>query len=140
MKDSAYSTYRDGEYIEVPPIDKLCLALKEKFLRQEEENERLKAKNKELLDEHYKDNELAALKEENKRLEKLIIRGFSISEEDDAKIKEWLDNHECRFKSMRNSKIGGPGPTEYRFSIIPGIGYNSYVRCKCGKEFCFHEE
>ena len=42
MADVRYSTYRDGEYITVPPMDELCLALKDKFMRQEETIESLR--------------------------------------------------------------------------------------------------
>lgn len=33
-KDNEYFAYRDGKLVDVPTIDKLCLALKDKFMRQ----------------------------------------------------------------------------------------------------------
>lgn len=43
--DNKYWTSRDGQMVTVPPIDELCLALKEKFMRQLEDNQRLKEEN-----------------------------------------------------------------------------------------------
>ena len=36
MSDNSYCAYRDGKFVEVPKIEDLCLALKDKFMRQEE--------------------------------------------------------------------------------------------------------
>ena len=46
MSDNSYCAYRDGKFVEVPKIEELCLALKDKFMRQEECNQYLSEENK----------------------------------------------------------------------------------------------
>lgn len=133
--DSNYYTYRDGKYINVPPIDDLCLALKDKFLKQEEQIKQLKNKIDYLSKENFKDEELKSLKEKIQILEREKCQGFFISDKEQEAIRKWHDNHDCKYKGTRLQ-----GTSEYKFSIIPGIGYNGYVKCSCGKEFCFYEE
>ena len=48
MSDNSYCAYRDGKFVEVPKIEDLCLALKDKFMRQEERNQYLSEENKKL--------------------------------------------------------------------------------------------
>ena len=48
MSDNSYCAYRDGKFVEVPKIEELCLALKDKFMRQEERNQYLSEENKKL--------------------------------------------------------------------------------------------
>jgi len=102
--------------------------LQERISSLSKENERLKS-------EHYKDDEIAKLKSDNDRLRSDLIREFGVTEGQEKKISAWMDNHECRYSGTRLHGI-----QDYRFAIISGIGYNGYVTCNCGKEFCFYEE
>lgn len=118
--DHSYSSYRDGQYVEVPPIDKLCLSLKDKFLRQEEENQKLREENKYLKSEHYKDETIAKLKEELDQVTKDLYRGFGISKEEYEKIREWKKSH----SKVNTGAIGGR--YEYRF-FPTGIGTSGKI-------------
>lgn len=115
--------------------EKLIKELGDKFTQLEAQNKRLKEENRLLKSEHFKDEELARMKTTMDQLQSDLIRGFPISEKEESKIKQWLNSHDCIYKGTR---LGGV--SEYRFGIIPGIGYNGYAKCTCGKEFCFYEE
>lgn len=135
MKDGQYSTYRDGEWVSVPPIDKLCLALKEKFMRQEERIEYLEKENKELKDSAYAEKEMAKMKDQLNTLLADYHRGFSISKEEQAKIHSWMEQHE-------KEHPGGHGVSggKYTYEFCPtGLGTIGYVKCSCGKKFCFQD-
>lgn len=143
MTDARYSTYRDGEYIMVPPIDELCSALKEKFIGQEEEIERLKEEIKNLKDEHWKDNELQSMKEQYDEMKEDYYRGFPISKEEKEKINAWINKHEKEKHSCsendfsRGGAIGGC----YCYTFIPtSIGVFGSIKCSCGEKFTFQEE
>ena len=85
MVDVRYSAYRDNKYIEVPPMNELCLALKDKFMRQEEKIEHLEEEIKKLKDENWKDNELQSMKEQYDKMREDYYRGFPISKEEKEK-------------------------------------------------------
>lgn len=129
--DNTYSTYRDGKYIIVPPIDDLCLALKDKFLRQEEQNNYLKEENKRLKDEHYKDEEIKKLQEKIQELESR--RSFVISKEAQERINNWLKDR----KRVYTGAIGG----RYEYHFLPtGIGtVGKIVDTLTKEEFIFQD-
>lgn len=99
------------------------------------ENSILREENNNLKSEHYKDSELRSLQEKYDQLKKESINGFPITDEELKKIKEWQTTHKCKYRNTRLCGID-----EYIFGIIPGIGYNSYVKCNCGEKFCFYQE
>lgn len=142
MADGRYSAYRNGEYITVPPMDELCLALKDKFMRQEETIESLREEIKRLKDENWKDNELQSMKEQYDKMKEDYYRGFPISEEQDKKIKEWIDKHEKekhprpKWSCPRGGAIGGC----YSYHFVPtSIGTFGTIECTCGEKFEFQE-
>ena len=139
MADVRYSTYRDGEYIMVPPIDELCLALKEKFIGQEKKIEYLQKEIKKLESEHWKDNELQSMKKQYIEMNENYQRGFPISKEEKEKINTWINNHEKEKHngSPRGGVIGGC----YFYIFIPtSIGVFGSIQCSCGEKFTFQEE
>ena len=113
-------------------IDKAISEIKNKYEVLERENKLLREANSELKSEHYKDEELQKIKQENDELRKELVRGFPITEKEQLAINNWLVSHDCT-KVKR-------GIDSYNFGIIPGIGYNGSVKCYCGKEFCFCTE
>ena len=143
MADVTYSTYRDGQYINVPPMDELCLALKDKFMRQEETIEVLRDEIKRLKDKNWKDEELQAMKKNFDKMQKDYWRGFPITEEEDKKIKEWINKHEeekhprTKMDYMpRGGAIGGC----YSYHFVPtSIGTFGTIKCTCGEKFEFQE-
>ena len=96
MSDYTYTAGRDGKTVTVPPIDELCLILKDKFLRQEEENQRLKEENRKLKEGIWEKEEIARLKAENKRLFDDWKRGFPITERQWEKLQKWKSHYEGR--------------------------------------------
>lgn len=109
--------------------------IKKKYETLEIENQRLLKENKQLKSKHYKDEELIRLDEENKKLHKQLSLGFPVSQEEHDKIEEWAKNHDCIYNGTKLK-----GVSYYKFGVVPGIGYNGYVTCVCGKEFCFTGE
>lgn len=143
MADVRYSAYRDDKYITVPPMDELCLALKDKFMRQEEKIEHLEEEIKKLKDENWKDNELQSMKEQYDKMREDYYRGFPISKEEKEKINAWMDKHEKEKHPRpensfpRGGAIGGC----YTYRFVPtSIGVFGTIKCSCGEEFTFQEE
>lgn len=135
MSDHAYSTHRDGIYVTVPPIDKLCAILKEKFLRQEEDNERLKQKIKDLESGVFAEEEMAKMKLNYESMKKDYYRGFPISEKEMDNIRKWIGEHEKEHPGGHGAVSG-----KYTYEFTPtGIGTFGCVKCSCGKKFTFQD-
>lgn len=126
----SYSFCSDGKNIDKPIYEILN---KYKYL--ENSNKKLMEENKRLKSEHYKDEELSTLKKQIDEQNEKLVNSFVLSKEEVGKIQEWMKNHECTHQGMKIK-----GVSEYIFRTIPGIGYNGYAKCSCGKEFCFYEE
>ena len=143
MVDVRYSAYRDNKYIEVPPMNELCLALKDKFMRQEEKIEHLEEEIKKLKDENWKDNELQSMKEQYDKMREDYYRGFPISKEEKEKINAWINKHE-KEKHPRPEKSfprGGAIGGCYSYHFVPtSIGVFGSIKCNCGEKFTFQEE
>ena len=142
MADVRYSTYRDGKYITVPTMDELCLALKDKFISQEEKIEYLEEEIKRLKDENWKDNELQSMKEQYDKMKEDYWRGFPISKEEKEKINAWINKHEeekhprPKMDYPRGGAIGGC----YSYHFVPtSIGTFGTIECTCGEKFEFQE-
>ena len=134
--DIEYSAWRDGKFVTVPPMDELCAILKEKFEAKEQRIAYLEKENEHLKSEHYKDDEIKQLKEENKRLQEDYWRGFPISKEEEKAIDDWWKKHREE-KHNGNTYSGAIGGSlEYRF-IPTSIGTIGEVVCSCGEKFCF---
>lgn len=143
MTDIRYSAYRDGEYITIPPIDELCLVLKDKFMRQEEKIEYLQKEIRKLKDEHWKDNELQSMKKQYNEMNENYQRGFPISKEESEKINAWINKHEKEKHSYseNGSPRGGAIGGCYCYTFIPtSIGVFGSIKCSCGEKFTFQEE
>lgn len=113
-------------------ISKQLQDIKEKYDYLLEKNDRLQAENDRLKGAHYKDSELAVMKEKCERLEKDLLRGFPISEEENEKIKKWYDFHKMENPQREH------GCLEYRFTPT-AIGTFGTVICACGVQFLFQE-
>ena len=127
MTDIRYSAYRDGEYITIPPIDELCLVLKDKFMRQEEKIE------------YYK----KSMKKQYNEMNENYQRGFPISKEESEKINAWINKHEKEKHSYseNGSPRGGAIGGCYCYTFIPtSIGVFGSIKCSCGEKFTFQEE
>ena len=89
-----------------------------------------------LRSEHYKDDKLKEMKTEIDMLTKQLERGFFISEEQDKKIKDWIEKH-TKEKHAGSSYAGAIGG-RYEYIFIPtGLGVIGTIKCTCGDEFEF---
>ena len=131
-KDYEYSANRDGEFVTVPPIDKLCLILKDKFLRQEENNEYLREENKKLKEGILEKEEIARLKKDYETMREDCYRGFPISEDEKKAIDEW----KTKYKDRHYGAIGG-GFT-YKFTPT-SLGTIGVIVGPDGDEFKFQD-
>ena len=67
------------------------------------------------------------------------MRTFTITDEQEAMIKEWQANHECKFRDARfgGRYVGAVGGADtYQFTPT-GIGTVKSVKCACGARFDF---
>ena len=134
MSDNSYCAYRDGKFVEVPKIEDLCLALKDKFMRQEERNQYLSEENKKLKEGIWEKEETARLKAEYEKMKHEYYHlGFPITEEEKEKIDEWSKTHECTTRGTR-----AQGYRTFLFSPTE-LGIVGKVKCSCGKTFIFRE-
>lgn len=121
---------------EMKDIETALEDLKYLYIRQQEENDRLRNQNKELQDEHWKDETLQKMKARLDLVEDNARRGFPISEEENRKIVEWQQKH-IQEKHKGNGYAGAIGG-RFSYIFIPtGIGTFGSCRCTCGEEFTF---
>ena len=104
----------------------------------------LTEQNKELYDEHYKDNELSRMKKSLEEMQKKYNRGFPISKQEEDKINKWIENHEAEVHHCHSIddrlKRGGCSGGTYTYEFIPtSIGTIGTIKCSCGAEFTFQE-
>lgn len=130
--DSRYSTYVDGKFVEVPPMEQLCAALKEKFSQQERENERLREENKKLKEGIWEKEEVARLKQQHKEMQEDYFRGFPISKEEMEAINKWKKQ---TYGEKRNyGPIGGA----FIYKFLPtSIGVAGTILGPDGQKFEF---
>ena len=143
MKDTAYYTHYNGEFIEVPPVEKCVKSILCRVESYEDTIKRLKEENRKLKDEVWKDEELQNIKEQLDKMKSDYNRGFNITEEEDATIKEWKKKHEEEVHGlttpMARVKTQGASGGRYSYIFYPtAIGCAGVVKCNaCGKEFVF---
>ena len=125
-------------------IDTFAEDIKDELKRKDMTLKYLELQNRELYDEHYKDNELKQMLDEVNKMKDDYYRGFPISEEEDKNIKEWIDNHErdvhgCYTLEDKINRGGCCGGT-YTYEFVPtSIGTVGTVKCSCGAKFTFQE-
>lgn len=136
--DTTYSTWQNGKFVTVPPMDELCAMLTNKFQTQEERISYLEKENERLKSEQYKDEEINRLKQENERLQEDYWRGFPISKSEKEAINNWWVKHrQAKHNGNLYTGVSG-GSLEYRF-LPTSIGTYGEVVCSCGEKFCFCE-
>lgn len=74
--------------------------IKKRFNRLIEQNKELIKENENLKDEHYKDAEIAAMKQQLEQVQADSRRGFPISEAEQKAILEWQSRHKTEHHSM----------------------------------------
>ena len=141
MKDTAYYTHYKGEYIEVLPVEKCVKSILSRIESYEDTIERLKEENRKLKDEVWRDEELQNMKEQLDKMKSNYHRGFNITEEEDATIKEWKKKHEEEVHGLTTPMAHGAVGGGYSYIFYPtAIGCSGVIRCDaCGEEFEFCE-
>ena len=141
MKDTTYYTHYKGEYIQVLPIEECVKSILSRIESYEDTIERLKEENKKLKDEVWKDEELQDMKEQLDKMKSNYHRGFNITEEEDATIKEWKKKHEEEVHGLTTPTAHGAAGGGYSYIFYPtAIGCSGVIRCDaCGEEFEFCE-
>lgn len=125
-----YSSYLNGKFHEFIGLEKSIDGIKDSINETLEYAARMEDRNKELLDEKWKDTQLQEMKEQYDRMKADYWRGFPISEEEEKKIIEWKDNHNNKRhkgNGLRGGAIGG----SWKYSFVPtSIGTSGVVCCQ----------
>lgn len=107
----------------------------EKYIDQIEEEKDLAYKE---MKEWNKDKEIQKLKNEIKKLKEERVYSFSITFEEKAAIKEWINKH-AKEKHGGDDYAGTIGG-RYTYEFTPtSIGDVGVIKCNCGEGFCFRE-
>ena len=133
--DGKYMTYRDGKRIEVGTIDEVCDQIKEMVESAREARDKAIEKANALSDEKWKDETLREMRDKLQETQADARRGFPISREEQAAIREWQKQHtENKHNAYSLSQklalegVSG-GRWEYRF-VPTSIGISGI--CLCG--------
>lgn len=96
------------------------------------------------LKEWNKDEELQKLRNELEKVKNDSYRGFSISEDEEIEINNWIDNHleekhgliTLKDIILSQGAIGG----RFTYEFIPtSIGTIGTIKCTCGDKFTFRD-
>ena len=96
------------------------------------------------LKEWNKDEELQKLRNELEKVKNDSYRGFSISEDEEIEINNWIDNHleekhgliTLKDRILSQGAIGG----RFTYEFIPtSIGTIGTIKCTCGDKFTFRD-
>lgn len=102
--------------------------------KRDEEITRLREENKRLRDEAYKDSELQMMKRKMQAMQEELNRGFPITEDEDTKIREWIEKH-----LTKRHKLIVNGRFKYEFQDFAEVSVGSVVCTECGESFTFRQ-
>lgn len=102
--------------------------------KRDEEITRLREENKRLKDEAYQDSELQMMKSKCEAMQEELRRGFPISEEEDTKIRNWIEKH-----LTKRHKLIVNGRFKYEFQDFAEVSVGSVVCTECGESFTFRQ-
>lgn len=102
--------------------------------KRDEEITRLREENKRLRDEAYKDSELQMMKRKMQAMQEELNRGFPITEDEDTKIREWIEKH-----LTKRHKLIVNGQFKYEFQDFAEVSVGSVVCTECGESFTFRQ-
>ena len=102
--------------------------------KRDEEIARLREENKRLMEESYKDSELQMMKSKCEAMQEELNRGFPITEDEDTKIREWIEKH----LTKRHNLIVN-GRFKYEFQDYAEVSVGSVVCTECGESFTFRQ-
>ena len=102
--------------------------------KRDEEIVRLREENKRLKDEAYKDSELQMMKSKMQAMQEELNRGFPITEDEDTKIREWIEKH-----LTKRHKLIVNGRFKYEFQKFAEVEVGSVICTECGESFTFRQ-
>lgn len=102
--------------------------------KRDEEIARLREENKRLMEESYKDSELQMMKSKCEAMQEELNRGFPITEDEDTKIREWIEKH-----LTKRHKLIVNGRFKYEFQDFVEVSVGSVVCTECGESFTFRQ-
>ena len=102
--------------------------------KRDEEIARLREENKRLMEESYKDSELQMMKSKCKAMQEDLRRGFPITEDEDTKIREWIEKH-----LTKRHKLIVNGQFKYEFQEFAEVEFGTIICTKCGERFNFRQ-
>lgn len=138
MSDYRYSINAEGRFVEVPPIDELCVILKEKFNNEERRIKYLEEENKKLKDEFYQKEEVQKIRSKYEQMRLDYYRGFPISKEEQENIQKWEKEH--IYTKHQSKIIDGAIGGAFTYKFIPtSIGIIGTIECGCGDKFTFQD-
>ena len=108
--------------------------VEEGLRKRDEEIVRLREENKRLKDEAYKDSELQMMKSKMQAMQEELNRGFPITEDEDTKIREWIEKH-----LTKRHKLIVNGRFKYEFQKFAEVEVGSVICTECGKNFTFRQ-
>ena len=134
-----YSSYLNGKYHDFQGLYNSLEEIKKSVEETLEYAESVEDKNKELLNEHWKDSQLSEMKEKYSQMENAYHRGFPISEDQQKAINNWKDQHwekkhnapDLLSRLDKQGAIGGA--FEYRF-VPTSIGIVGTICCQSCKQ------
>jgi uncharacterized coiled-coil protein SlyX len=125
-----YYTHYNGQYTDVLPLEDCFRAIECRIADKNIRIEHLEQQVKELQNEHYKDEKIASLTEELKKVKEELSSGFGISKEDSKKIQEWKKNHDTTVHNNPKQFHGASGGG-YTYRFYP-TGIGTVASCICG--------
>lgn len=133
MNDTKYTAFWNDELVS-RPIEDLCKALEEKYLRQEKHCKQLFEENEKLKKGIWEKEEIARLKADKQRYYDEWLMGFPITKEQRKKINEWQKQY-----IKLDTKMGAIGGMfTYKFTPT-SIGVSGVCIAPNGDEFEFQE-
>ena len=128
----------DGKFRHIKPLSESIDNLQYWFSSLNEEIKRVSDENARLKDEHYKDEELQAMKT---KMEEAIakrdeiwhdcLRGFPISENEQTQINNWMKKHDAE-EHKNSEQYHGCSGGGFSYEFYPtAIGTSGVIVCDC---------
>ena len=133
------------EFREIKDAHKVLKDLDYQITYLEEQNAYLRKENERTKKETYAAEELQKMTAERDAWRKRALRGFDITEQDEAAIEAWKEKHDREKHGLdtleKRMRAGGVSGGRYSYHFVPtAIGTFATCRCDiCGEEFEFND-
>lgn len=135
---------RTGESMVLLPFEECIDIIRLRYERMKDLVGKVNERNTKLHSEHFKDETIQSLQKKLKEMEEDYIRGFPISEKEQASIDAWKKKHDEEVHGYdtfeKRLKAEGVSGGRYSYHFVPtSIGTSGVIKCSCGAEFEFQE-